>query len=77
MFSESLQSNNEFSQIEKDVISTGYQKFLDDWGYLLDETQKEFVLREKLKSKKKMKLKKNKMKKLKRMNKKKFIELFI
>lgn len=44
LFSESLQSNNEFTQEEKDVISTGYQKFLDDWGYLLDETQKEYIL---------------------------------
>lgn len=43
-FTIAINKNQDYKERERKVIIEGYAKYIDDWGYLLEEADKEYIL---------------------------------
>ena len=43
-FTIAINKNQDYKEKERKVIIEGYAKYIDDWGYLLEEADKEYIL---------------------------------
>ena len=41
---QAFNNNPYFTDEEKEIVTTGFKKYIDDWGYLLNETDKKYLI---------------------------------